>query len=168
MKRSELLRYLHSDGCGLLREGGRHSWWHNRQLNKRSAIPRHSEINDTIAKKICRDLGVLGTGDFVARVFEEAGQTIERQLPPARMVEAVINYIAKACKDEGVPLALLRSGARGAAVSRCRSEVARYLVEEMGLSLAEAARQLGVCTSAIWHAVRRARQSQLNEVKDVP
>lgn len=58
MKRTELLRYLRSQGCDLLREGSRHSWWHNPGLNKRSAIPRHSEIKDILAKKICRDLGV--------------------------------------------------------------------------------------------------------------
>jgi predicted RNA binding protein YcfA (HicA-like mRNA interferase family) len=39
MKRSELLRYLRSQGYDLLREGGKHSWWHNPTLNKRSAIP---------------------------------------------------------------------------------------------------------------------------------
>ena len=58
MKRSELLRYLQDRGCELVREGARHSWWHNPTLNKRSAIPRHSEIKDLLAKKICKDLGV--------------------------------------------------------------------------------------------------------------
>ncbi|RJP23382.1 MAG: type II toxin-antitoxin system HicA family toxin [Candidatus Abyssobacteria bacterium SURF_5] len=58
MKRSKLLRHLRAQGCELLREGGRHSWWHNPALNKRSAIPRHSEIADILAKKICKDLGV--------------------------------------------------------------------------------------------------------------
>jgi len=58
MKRNELLRYLHSQGCELLREGGNHSWWHNPSQNKRSAIPRHNEIPDILAKKICKDLGV--------------------------------------------------------------------------------------------------------------
>ena len=58
MKRKELLKYLRSQGCDLLREGGRHSWWHNPALNKRSAIPRHSEVKDILAKKICKDLGV--------------------------------------------------------------------------------------------------------------
>jgi len=58
MKRSELLRYLHSRGCELIREGVRHSWWHNPLLNKRSAVPRHSEISDTLAEKICKDLGI--------------------------------------------------------------------------------------------------------------
>jgi mRNA interferase HicA len=58
MKRSELLRYLHAQGCELLREGGSHSWWHNPAQNKRSAVPRHNEITDALAKKICKDLGV--------------------------------------------------------------------------------------------------------------
>ncbi|EMS81674.1 type II toxin-antitoxin system HicA family toxin [Desulfotignum phosphitoxidans] len=58
MKRNELLKYLRSKGCGLLREGGKHSWWHNPKLKKRSAIPRHSEIKDILAKKICNDLGI--------------------------------------------------------------------------------------------------------------
>ncbi|HGJ64859.1 TPA: type II toxin-antitoxin system HicA family toxin [bacterium] len=58
MKRSELLKYLRSHGCELLREGSSHSWWYNPMLNKRSAIPRHSEIKDILAIKICRDLGI--------------------------------------------------------------------------------------------------------------
>ena len=58
MKRTEFLRHLRSHGCELLREGRRHSWWYNPGLNKRSAVPRHSEIVDTLARKICRDLGI--------------------------------------------------------------------------------------------------------------
>ena len=45
-------------GCLLLREGGNHSWWLNPSLNRRSAVPRHNEINDHLAKKICNDLGI--------------------------------------------------------------------------------------------------------------
>lgn len=58
MKRSALLRHLQKHGCELLREGGKHSWWHNPQQNRRSAIPRHKEIHDILARKICKDLGV--------------------------------------------------------------------------------------------------------------
>lgn len=58
MKRRNLLRHLQSNGCELLREGGRHSWWFNPEQNRRSAVPRHTEINNHLAKKICRDLGV--------------------------------------------------------------------------------------------------------------
>jgi mRNA interferase HicA len=58
MKRKELLKYLRNNGCEFLREGGRHSWWHNPTLNKKSAIPRHNEIRDILAKKICKDLSI--------------------------------------------------------------------------------------------------------------
>jgi mRNA interferase HicA len=58
MKREELLRHLRKHGCVMLREGGRHSWWHNPARNRRSAVPRHREIHDLLARKICNDLGV--------------------------------------------------------------------------------------------------------------
>ncbi|MGH6921923.1 MAG: type II toxin-antitoxin system HicA family toxin [Geminicoccaceae bacterium] len=58
MKREELLRQLRKHGCVMLREGGRHSWWHNPARNRRSAVPRHREIHDLLARKICNDLGV--------------------------------------------------------------------------------------------------------------
>lgn len=58
MKREELLRHFRQHGCELLREGGRHSWWVNTALNTRSSVPRHSEIDDNLARKICKDLGL--------------------------------------------------------------------------------------------------------------
>jgi mRNA interferase HicA len=58
MKRGDLLRHLQAHGCALLREGGRHSWWHNPAQNKRSSVPRHNEIDDDLARKICKDLGI--------------------------------------------------------------------------------------------------------------
>jgi mRNA interferase HicA len=58
MKREAPVRHLKGHGCELLREGGRHSWWHNPHLNRRSAVPRHSEISNILAAKICKDLGI--------------------------------------------------------------------------------------------------------------
>jgi mRNA interferase HicA len=58
VKRRELIRHLNAKGCQLVREGANHSWWENPALNRRSAIPRHTEINRFLARKICRDLGI--------------------------------------------------------------------------------------------------------------
>jgi mRNA interferase HicA len=58
MKRGDLIRYLRENGCEFVREGSRHSWWWNPGQNKRSAVPRHNEVDNDLAKKICRDLGV--------------------------------------------------------------------------------------------------------------
>ncbi len=56
MKRNEFIKYLKKNNCELIREGKRHSWWLNPEKNLRSAIPRHSEINNILANKIYKDL----------------------------------------------------------------------------------------------------------------
>jgi predicted RNA binding protein YcfA (HicA-like mRNA interferase family) len=58
VKRRTLVRHLESHGCELLREGGRHSVYVNRRTRKVSTVPRHREINEHLARKICRDLEV--------------------------------------------------------------------------------------------------------------
>ena len=58
MKRHAPIGHVQSHGCSLLREGGKHSVYYNPANNQASAIPRHHEINDFLARKICRDLGI--------------------------------------------------------------------------------------------------------------
>lgn len=58
MKRLDLIRFLQEHGCRLLREGGRHSVYVNQVSGKVSTVPRHREINEFLAKKICKDLEV--------------------------------------------------------------------------------------------------------------
>ena len=58
MKRRELVRHLQAYGCELLREGGRHSIYWNPTNKRTSSVPRHSEIHEFLAKKICRDLDI--------------------------------------------------------------------------------------------------------------
>jgi len=58
VKRRELIRHLTAHGCVLVREGSDHSWWGNHGKNRRSAVPRHTEINRFLARKICRDLDI--------------------------------------------------------------------------------------------------------------
>ena len=64
MKRRDLLAHLTANGCSLLREGVRHSWWLNPDLNKRSSVPRHNEIDNNLARKICKDLGIPAPARF--------------------------------------------------------------------------------------------------------
>jgi mRNA interferase HicA len=58
VKRRELIRHLEAHGCELLREGANHSIYVACAQRKTSAVPRHNEINDFLARKICRDLGI--------------------------------------------------------------------------------------------------------------
>ena len=57
MKSEALLRYLNARGCSLKREGGSHSIWMN-PSGYTQAIPRHNEIQEDLARAICRKLGL--------------------------------------------------------------------------------------------------------------
>jgi mRNA interferase HicA len=58
MKRGKLIRHLSANNCELLREGSLHSIWKNTVIGKVTAVPRHNEIKDLMARKICKDLDV--------------------------------------------------------------------------------------------------------------
>jgi mRNA interferase HicA len=58
MKLRDQLRHLEQHGCEKLREGGSHTVYVNRAKQKSTAIPRHWEINDFLAKKICQNLEI--------------------------------------------------------------------------------------------------------------
>ena len=58
MKRESLLRHLRRYCCVLLREGREHTPWENPQTGHLEAIPRHAEIANLLATKICRKLSI--------------------------------------------------------------------------------------------------------------
>jgi mRNA interferase HicA len=62
MKRAALLRHLRKHGCFLKREGSSHSLWCIPNTGDVEAIPRHTEIADRLAQKICRGLSVPEAG----------------------------------------------------------------------------------------------------------
>ena len=58
MKRRDLIRHLEKHGCDFWREGANHTVYVNRKEKKTTTIPRHREIDENLAKKICKDLGI--------------------------------------------------------------------------------------------------------------
>ncbi|PYP02544.1 MAG: addiction module toxin, HicA family [Gemmatimonadetes bacterium] len=58
MKRRDLVQHIEAHGCELLREGAHHSVYVNRSARKTSTVPRHRDINEFLARKICRDLSI--------------------------------------------------------------------------------------------------------------
>ncbi|OGZ84197.1 MAG: addiction module toxin, HicA family [Candidatus Staskawiczbacteria bacterium RIFOXYD1_FULL_39_28] len=58
MKRTDLIKHLLKNKCVFVREGARHSVFFNPQIKRISTVPRHNEIHNFLAKKICRDLGI--------------------------------------------------------------------------------------------------------------
>jgi hypothetical protein len=58
VRRRALIRHLIEHGCEELREGARHTVWWNPAKRQTSTVPRHTEILDDLARKICKDLGI--------------------------------------------------------------------------------------------------------------
>jgi putative transposase len=103
------------------------------------------------------DERILGSGEFVERLMEQAARTIKHQVPSQDLLKRAEQEILLVCRRESIKPAVLRSGSRRRPLSRARSYLACRLVEEMGLSLAETARQLGLSTSAISQILKRNR-----------
>ena len=62
MKRGDLERHLRRHGCYLKREGASHSLWSNSNTGAVEAVPRHTEISNKLARKVCRNLSVPEIG----------------------------------------------------------------------------------------------------------
>lgn len=62
MKRHELLKHLREHGCLVAREGGRHTIFSNPANGTKAPVPRHGEIDNRLARKICEQLGIPSIG----------------------------------------------------------------------------------------------------------
>ena len=56
MKRMALIRQLAAAGCTLVRHGGKHDWYSNSKTGAVQPVPRHTEINEFLAKHILKKL----------------------------------------------------------------------------------------------------------------
>jgi len=104
------------------------------------------------------DARILGSGEFVEQMIKEAEGRVRYQLPAKEHDQKIDEYIVRICRNEGVSMKELKGGSRNRSASRVRARIAIGLVKEKGLALAEAARRLGVSTSAISKIIKRANQ----------
>ena len=58
MKRKEFVRILLKKGCVLLRSGSNHDIYHNPLTGRKQPVPRHTEIDNNLAKHILKYLGL--------------------------------------------------------------------------------------------------------------
>ncbi|HOD39865.1 MAG TPA: type II toxin-antitoxin system HicA family toxin [Candidatus Wallbacteria bacterium] len=56
MKRKDLVKKLDEAGCILIRHGSRHDLYKNPVTDKMQPVPRHSEIDENLAKHIIKML----------------------------------------------------------------------------------------------------------------
>jgi hypothetical protein len=101
------------------------------------------------------DARILGSSQFVRQVIDEADQNVRHQLAGDDLLEAAGKIIQTCCTEHDISIKALRSGSRRQAVSGVRRQLAFRLVSELGLSLAETGRQLGLTTSGVAQILRR-------------
>ncbi len=100
-------------------------------------------------EKVLCDERILGQDEFVERILAEADKNISAQISINERVIEAGKIILAACEKGGVSVEALRGGSRRGVLPGLRAQLAKELVESLGLTMAETARQLGVTTSAI-------------------
>ncbi len=131
-------------GGGLVRSAG--GWAQVRALRRKKQPPSG-------------DPRILGNGAFVDALMREAEKRQEAALRRGPTPAETAAVIAKCCRQAGVSVEELAKGGRRGPLSVVRGEIAGALVEKLGLSLAQTARQLGVSTAAISKILSKANAS---------
>lgn len=58
MKRRQLVKHPEARGCESYGEGAKHSKYRNPATGKKTTAPRHTEIDNDLARDICKQLEV--------------------------------------------------------------------------------------------------------------
>jgi mRNA interferase HicA len=56
MKRTDPIRKSEEAGCDFIRHGGKHDWYRNPKTGLSQPVPRHPEINESLAKHILKKI----------------------------------------------------------------------------------------------------------------
>jgi REP element-mobilizing transposase RayT len=101
------------------------------------------------------DERILGGGDFVHNILKEAEENQLRQVKAKRGGKTIQKIIEEECRKEGISIMELKGGGKRRKVSNTRARIAVRGRDELGLTAAAIARQVGVNTSAITRASGR-------------
>jgi hypothetical protein len=112
--------------------------------------------------RVVADARILGTDAFVERMLANGDTRQRTQQAQGQRLRAAQELIRHRCRRARVGLAELQLGSRRRRVAAVRAELAVRLIAEFGLSLADAARQLGVSTSGIAKAIARTETPIVN------
>jgi hypothetical protein len=100
------------------------------------------------------DERILGDGDFVQAILKEADQKVVRQIRARREAGLLAKIFREKCREAGINEVELRSGSRRRAVSELRRKLCFYFSRELGIPMAEIARQVGVGTTGVAMALK--------------
>jgi hypothetical protein len=147
-----------------MKKGGNRTVWHPGRTCKSEdrysfrnwlSVVQHRFLGEVVKNS------TLYLGGVLIRKRHISPSQVGRSRDPASLREkgALKNRIIREmCKKEGVGEGELRMGGQARRVSRVRSKIAWSLSRGYGFSLAEIARELGVCASANEKAVRKTEE----------
>jgi hypothetical protein len=103
------------------------------------------------------DARILGSGEFVSEVIKHAEEKVKHQLPAIELQKIIKEIVDTHCINANVSIAALQSGSRRVPLPKLRRSIALQLVNELGVSLADTAIQLGISTSGVAQILRRSK-----------
>lgn len=136
-------------GGGLMRSKG--GWSRVLSLRKKGEVETHDER-------------ILGGGDFVQDILKEADQRQLRQIRAIKKAGSLEKIIKEKCSEAGVNETELRSGSQRRVVTGVRKQLCFYLNRELGIPMAEIARQIGIGTTGVAMAIKGMEAAR--ELKD--
>jgi REP element-mobilizing transposase RayT len=117
----------------------------------------------SVAMRIMGDERILGSGDFVESVLEQAQEDYEwRTLAKARGI-SIEEIIIVVSKEFGIQPVLIKSKSRQRNLSRARAIVCWLAVDKLLESSKKVAKILGMSPSAVSKALPRGRKDQRSE-----
>ncbi len=134
-------------GGGLVRSMG--GWSRVLSLQRMGELERHDDR-------------ILGEGHFVEGILEEADQKLARQIRARREMRSLSRIIKEKCQEAGINEVELRSGSRRRAVSELRKGICFFLNRDLGISMAEIARHVGVGTTGVAMAIKEVEKINQN------
>ncbi len=102
---------------------------------------------------------ILGSGEFVKEILDEAEETVKTLVPASSIRANAIEALEQKCEVAGITSQALQSGSKRRECTQVRKELSRHFVLELGLSFADTARMLGISASAVNQILRRCSQS---------
>lgn len=104
------------------------------------------------------DERILGNGEFVTKVIEEAEGKVVHQFQKKNLKKIIQSEIDNFCRMENVDIYLLKTGSRIQPLPKVRRKIVLKLVNDYGVPLAEIARNIGISTSGVAQIVKRNRK----------
>jgi REP element-mobilizing transposase RayT len=126
-------------GGGLIRSAG--GWSEVLSLRKRG-------------EKQFSDERILGSGDFVKDILDEADETTKARVPDLSRRDRAIELFVNRCDEAGISSQAVMYGSMRRECSQVRKELAPQFVFDLGMSYADAARILGISASGVNQLVR--------------